>query len=60
MRGTKLKASERYRDFSKKLKIILVMGLTVESNTAARPPYSLSFIHLKNINQYILDIEKGI
>ena len=35
------------------------MGFTVESNTAARPPYSLSFIYLKDINQYVCDIEKG-
>ena len=27
------------------------MGFTVESMTAARPPYSLSFRHLKDINQ---------
>ena len=60
MRGTKLKASERYRDFSKKLKIILVMGFTVESNTAVRPPYSLSFIYPKDINQYKWDAEIGI
>ena len=60
MRGTKLKASQRYRAFSKELKIILVTGFTVESMTAARPPYSLSFRHLKDINQCNWDIEKGI
>ena len=46
--------------FSKKLKIILVMGFTVESMTAARPPYSSSFSHLEDINQCNWDIEKGI
>ena len=30
------------------------MGFTVESMTAARPPYSLSFRHLKDINQFNL------
>ena len=36
------------------------MGFTVESNTAVRPPYSLSFIYPKDINQYNWDIEKGV
>ena len=44
----------------KELKIILVMGFTVESMNAARPLYSLSFRHLKDINQCNWDIEKGI
>ena len=48
------------RAFSKKLKIILVMGFTVESMTAARPSYSLSFRHPEDINQCNWNIEKGI
>ena len=36
------------------------MGFTVELMTAARSPYSLSFRHLNDINQYNWDIEKGI
>ena len=36
------------------------MGFTVESMTAARPPYSVSFRHLKDINQSNWDIEKRI
>ena len=36
------------------------MGTTVESIIAARPPYSLSFRHLEDINQCNWDIEKGI
>ena len=34
------------------------MGFTVESMTAARPPYSLSFRHLEDINQCNWDVEK--
>ena len=34
------------------------MGFTVESNTAVRPPYSLSFIYPKDINQYNWDTKK--
>ena len=34
------------------------MGFTVESMTAARPPYSLR--HLEDINQSNWDIEIGI
>ena len=55
-----LKHLKDTKPFSKELKIILVTGFTVESMTAARPPYSLSFRHLKDINQCNLDIEKGI
>ena len=44
----------------KELKIILVMGFTVESMNAARPLYSLSFRHLKDIDQCNWDIEIGI
>ena len=36
------------------------MDFTVESMTAARAPYSLSFRHLKDINQCNWDMEKGI
>ena len=36
------------------------MGFNVQSMTAARPPYSLSFRHLNDINQYNCDTEKGI
>ena len=59
-RGMKLKHLKDIEPFSKKLKIVLVMGFTVESMTAARPPYSLSFRHLEDINQCNWDIGKGI
>ena len=55
-----LKHLKDIEPFSKKLKIVLVMGFTVESMTAARPPYSLSFRHLEDINQCNWNIEKGI
>ena len=35
------------------------MGFTVESMTAARPPYSLSFRHMEDINQCNRDAEIG-
>ena len=59
-RGMQLKTSQRYRAFSKELRIILVTVFTVESMTAARPPYSLSLRHLEDINQCNMDAEIGI
>ena len=44
----------------KELRIILVKGFIVDLMFAAKPPYSLSFRHLKDINQCNWDIQKGI
>ena len=44
----------------KELRIILVKGFIVELMIAARPPYSLSFRQLEDINQCNWDVEKVI